>query len=162
MGTLAIRPKTSPYHVGDNISFRLGVDYRNGLIVEERGPLGAGGRELFGVQIGLDPGLIRFDLPIDEIRAKFPTNEPLVKDAFESVQRAIESYKSALGSNDPGTLKVHRGQVRNAYKRLLMALKATAAPDSDLDALAASVPADVVFDVDVALVTEVLPKISNV
>jgi hypothetical protein len=38
------------YHKGDVVRFRAGARFIEGVVVEERGPIGIGGRRLYGVE----------------------------------------------------------------------------------------------------------------
>jgi hypothetical protein len=43
-----------PFHVGDEVTFRFVVTPVRGVVVEDRGPLGVGGRRLYGVKFRMD------------------------------------------------------------------------------------------------------------
>jgi len=56
------------FRLGDRVRFQFGVDTMYGTIVEERGPLAAGRRLLYGVQMeleGIDDKYI--EIPEDEM-----------------------------------------------------------------------------------------------
>lgn len=57
--------------VGDRVRFTFGVSQWDGLIVEDRGPIGDGGRQLFRVRFPLHPkyeGEEQFtELPANEL-----------------------------------------------------------------------------------------------
>ncbi len=56
--------------VGDLVHFSFGGHGVVGTIVEDRGPIGAGGRRLFVVRAQLEAaGESVFELPADELRA---------------------------------------------------------------------------------------------
>ncbi len=58
------------FKVGDRVRFRFGGRAVVGVIVEDRGPLGAGGRFLYSVRIRLDRfSESTFEVPADELRA---------------------------------------------------------------------------------------------
>ncbi len=42
------------FHVGDRVKFLFGTGSVEGVIVEDRGPIGVGGRRLFRVEFALD------------------------------------------------------------------------------------------------------------
>jgi len=48
--------------VGDRVRFQRGTDTVEGVICEERGPLGIGGRHLYGIRfhVGLDDEPMRY------------------------------------------------------------------------------------------------------
>src|SRR5688572_15005364 len=46
--------KDLPYRVGDRVKFTFGTAHAEGAIVEYRGPLGVGGRRLWGIEFRLD------------------------------------------------------------------------------------------------------------
>ncbi len=70
---MAARPATQrprQLKVGDRVRFSLGGHGIIGTIVEDRGPIGAGGRRLFVVRAQLEAaGESVFELPADELRA---------------------------------------------------------------------------------------------
>jgi hypothetical protein len=41
------------YQVGESVRFQFGMERVTGVIVEDRGPLGVGGRRLYGIQFQL-------------------------------------------------------------------------------------------------------------
>jgi hypothetical protein len=52
------------------VTFNLGGRRFAGVIVEDRGPIGAGGRRLYVVRAQIDPtGETVFELPADELYA---------------------------------------------------------------------------------------------
>ena len=56
--------------VGDRVRFNLGGRGFLGTIIEDRGPIAAGGRRLFVVRAQLDPTSESvFELPADELQA---------------------------------------------------------------------------------------------
>lgn len=56
--------------VGGRVTFNLGGRRFAGVIVEDRGPIGAGGRRLYVVRAQIDPtGETVFELPADELYA---------------------------------------------------------------------------------------------
>lgn len=44
------------FKVGEHIRFHYVVDVVDGLIVEDRGPIGVGGRRLYGITFNKNPG----------------------------------------------------------------------------------------------------------
>jgi hypothetical protein len=65
------QPQEHRFHVGDTISFIFGTKRVRGVIVEDRGPIGMGGRRLFLVEVPrkyTDP--MRLELPAEEMRAE--------------------------------------------------------------------------------------------
>ena len=62
------------FHKGDHVRFTLGVRTVHGIISEERGPIGVGGRRLYGVEYRLgteeDPSYI--ELPAEELQPGTP------------------------------------------------------------------------------------------
>lgn len=46
---------TAEFHVGDRVSFRLTLERVEGTIIEDRGPIGMGGRRLYGVEVEYEP-----------------------------------------------------------------------------------------------------------
>lgn len=64
------RARTARLEVGDRVRFRLGARRFLGVIVEDRGPIGAGGRRLYVVRAQLDPiSETVLELPADELQA---------------------------------------------------------------------------------------------
>lgn len=57
------------FHVGDQVCFQRGPDLVEGVIVEDRGPLGIGGRRLYGIEYALSTGGPRYiELPAEDFR----------------------------------------------------------------------------------------------
>src|SRR5881275_1580406 len=58
-------PEPKPlFKVGDRVSFPFGSGEVGGVIVEDRGCLGIGGRRLYGIRFELNPGDFRYvELP---------------------------------------------------------------------------------------------------
>jgi hypothetical protein len=71
------QPDSGPYDVGDLVRLLWGVTPVEGLIVEDRGNLGIGGRRLYRVQMQLDEITEPFEttIPADELTlvAKTPS-----------------------------------------------------------------------------------------
>lgn len=62
--------RTARLKVGDRVRFSLGGHGIVGVIVEDRGPIGAGGRRLYVVRAQLEAaGESVFELPADELQA---------------------------------------------------------------------------------------------
>lgn len=66
------KPQRSPqrhkFHVGDWVTFLFGVERVRGVILEDRGPIGARGRQMFFVEVPLkhdEP--LRFEMPADDL-----------------------------------------------------------------------------------------------
>ena len=56
------------FKVGDRVRFKMSIYEHTGTIVEDRGPLGAGGRNIYGIRAFLDVGLERvFELAEDAL-----------------------------------------------------------------------------------------------
>ncbi len=54
--------------VGDTVRFRFGEAIANGVVREDRGPLGVGGRHLYLIQFSTEPYYSSsIELPADEI-----------------------------------------------------------------------------------------------
>lgn len=61
---------TRELKVGDRVRFNLGGHRVIGVIVEDRGRIGAGGRRLYAVRAQLEAvGESTFELPSDELQA---------------------------------------------------------------------------------------------
>jgi hypothetical protein len=56
MNPLTQNPRLTPgrYHVGDRVQFRYGFPGVVAEVVEDRGPIGVGGRRLYGVRFRPD------------------------------------------------------------------------------------------------------------
>lgn len=58
-----------PLRIGDHVSFIYGLKRLTGDIIEDRGKVGVGGRQLFLVEIPLEYGdPMRLELPEDELQ----------------------------------------------------------------------------------------------
>ena len=56
------------FHVGDRVRFRLAGRFVTGVIVEDRGAIGVGGRHLFVVKVQIDPvNVMVYELPAVKI-----------------------------------------------------------------------------------------------
>jgi len=51
-----LQPNGTEFRVGDRVSFPWGMDRLEGVIVEDRGAIGRGGRHLFSVRSEFEPG----------------------------------------------------------------------------------------------------------
>ena len=60
--------KSRPLAVGDRVSFMFGVRRVTGTIVEDRGNIGVGGRQLVGIRmrVGLDEERV-IEMPAEEV-----------------------------------------------------------------------------------------------
>src|SRR5437762_2746085 len=62
--------ENSSFHVGDRVRIDLGRHKLTGVVVEERGPLGVRGRNVYQVRVPMDPlDPMMVELPEDEIEA---------------------------------------------------------------------------------------------
>jgi hypothetical protein len=67
--------KHASFRVGDRVKMDFGPRKLTGVIVEDRGPIGVGGRHLFRVDVPMDPfDPMTVEVPEDEIEA-LPTEE---------------------------------------------------------------------------------------
>jgi hypothetical protein len=48
------RPKSPEFTVGDRVSFTFGLGNWDGIVIEDRGPIGVGGRRLYGVRFPIN------------------------------------------------------------------------------------------------------------
>jgi hypothetical protein len=57
------------FHVGDSVRFLFGVSKVDGTVVEDRGPLGVGGRRLYRIrfQFAADEEPMHIELPAADI-----------------------------------------------------------------------------------------------
>ena len=59
----------SEIHVGTPVQFRYGVEDMNGIVKEDRGPIGVKGRRLYLIKFHAEPGYeAEVELPADQIR----------------------------------------------------------------------------------------------
>jgi len=64
------RSRPARLGVGDRVSFTFGGDRVEGVIVEDRGALGVGGKRVLTVRVQLDPWNTHvFEMPEDAFRA---------------------------------------------------------------------------------------------
>jgi hypothetical protein len=74
---MSTKRRNSQFHVGDRVRFTLGRSKVIGVIVEDRGPFGVGGRQIFRVEIPQDPlDPMIWALREDEMEAVEPGTEP--------------------------------------------------------------------------------------
>lgn len=50
-----IKPRAKAFKVGDRVTFRIGENDIMATVIEDRGNLGYGGRQIVGVEYSLDP-----------------------------------------------------------------------------------------------------------
>ena len=56
------------FHVGNTVRFKFGPNRASGVIKEDRGPIGIGGRRLYLIQFSLEPGFpFLIELPASEL-----------------------------------------------------------------------------------------------
>ncbi len=56
------------FHVGNMVRFHFGPNKVNGVVKEDRGPIGVGGRRLYRIQFSLEPHhQSAIELPADEL-----------------------------------------------------------------------------------------------
>lgn len=56
------------FHVGNMVRFHFGPNKVNGVVKEDRGPIGLGGRQLYLVQYSLEPDhQSAVELPADQL-----------------------------------------------------------------------------------------------
>ena len=59
----------SEIHVGATVRFRYGIEEVNGVVKEDRGPIGVKGRRLYRIQFNAGPGYeSEVELPADQLR----------------------------------------------------------------------------------------------
>lgn len=70
MMTASRRRKARQPRVGAVVEVDVGAGWRSGTVVEDRGPIGVGGRRLFRVRVQLDRAAepIYLEVPLDELR----------------------------------------------------------------------------------------------
>ncbi len=62
--------KPAKFKPGDHIRFEYAVEVVDGLIIEDRGPIGVGGRRLYGITFNKNPGQDSYiEMPEEEIMA---------------------------------------------------------------------------------------------
>jgi hypothetical protein len=68
MSKTLVKAPAPRFKVGDRISFQFGVTPRVGVIDEDRGPIGVGGRRLYRIGLEVEPGIeMHFELPEEEL-----------------------------------------------------------------------------------------------
>jgi hypothetical protein len=66
------------FRVGDSVSFLFGTTTLVGIVVEDRGAIGAGGRRLFRVEVpfGIGEDSMFLEIPEDELNAGIAALHP--------------------------------------------------------------------------------------
>lgn len=68
------------YHLGDQVTFRLGSRYLKGRVKEDRGPIGIGGRHLYLVEFHSEVGYpSHVELPADQLEHEAGRNSKAVR-----------------------------------------------------------------------------------
>jgi len=64
------RSATRPPKVGDRVSVHIGTSDAEGIVVEDRGPIGVNGRRLLRVAVTMDQGAepVAIEVPAEEAR----------------------------------------------------------------------------------------------
>ena len=72
-------------HIGDHVRFNWGGDEAEGVVVEDRGPLGIGGRRLYDIafKIDIDSEEWRIELPACEFVVVQPARDSTDKTGIE-------------------------------------------------------------------------------
>lgn len=65
--------------VGDRISFRRGQDITYGVVVEDRGDVGVGGRQILAIEIDTFGVVDRIEWPAAELTVVKPARKPARK-----------------------------------------------------------------------------------
>lgn len=64
-------------HVGDSVRVPIGHGKAAGIVTEDRGPIGVGGRHLYQVEVAMDPfDSMTVELPEDEFEVDTESNRP--------------------------------------------------------------------------------------
>jgi hypothetical protein len=94
-----MKPK---FKVGEAVSFPLGISRASGVITEDRGNLGVGGRRIYGVLFSSDPVVPAsyVELPEEELQRVPPT--PLAEYVLKAGTKIKIRYTGGLAS-DPVT-----------------------------------------------------------
>jgi hypothetical protein len=67
---MAVKPIHKPIRIGDRVRFRFGNSSMIGIVREDRGPIGVGGRRLYLVQYLLSSGGLPslVEIPAEELQ----------------------------------------------------------------------------------------------
>jgi hypothetical protein len=69
-----------PVHVGDGVRFKWGFDDTEGVVIEDRGPLGIGGRRLYRIAVSFEIGEdMTVTLPVSEFVVVKPASNGTVE-----------------------------------------------------------------------------------
>jgi hypothetical protein len=72
--------KKGRFRVGDWVTFPFGVGDLTAQVIEERGPLGVGGRHIYRILVADEPEPDSFEIPEDHMRAAaVPDNAAIVR-----------------------------------------------------------------------------------
>ncbi len=100
---MSVTQGESRFHVGDRVRVDLGRRKLTGVIVEDRGAIGAQGRRLFQVDIPMDPfEPMSVELPEDEMEAIAPGTE---------VARPIDSQRTIDYLVNGGLISILRSNI---------------------------------------------------
>ena len=61
--------KKRPFRIGDRVRLRFGNRTLTGTVVEDRGRIGVGGRQLFRIVVKMGDGERALELPAEKLRA---------------------------------------------------------------------------------------------
>lgn len=65
------RAHATEFHVGDRVQFSFGGHPTVGTIIEDRGPLGVGGRQLIRVRVDVaeTDETLEFEIPVSDVKS---------------------------------------------------------------------------------------------
>jgi hypothetical protein len=67
MPRTALTSTLSPLKVGDRVILRVAGSERRGVVVEDRGPLGVGGRQIVAIRVGKEDEGREFEVRADDL-----------------------------------------------------------------------------------------------
>jgi hypothetical protein len=91
-----LKNKKARFKVGDWVSFRYGTSDSFAQIIEVMGPIGVGGRYLYGIRMDTDHGPDTFGLPEDEMKPASPPDKAAIM-KFLKEGGLVEILRANLG-----------------------------------------------------------------
>jgi hypothetical protein len=100
----SVKKQATRYRVGDWVTFFFGPQKVKARVIEDRGPLGVGGRRIYRVSLAFDSAEpMEFEMPEDDLKPTTPPDQSLSRQVF-----SIEYNRQGETNNWIGTAEWRR------------------------------------------------------